>query len=238
VNWLEILLSITLAVLPGIVLAIGMYIRDHHEPEPLRLLMMAFFLGMLAFVLSLKPGKYLEELFSGYGSILESKALHAFGAVALVEELAKFIIIRSVFYKNRHFNEPLDGIVYSVMVSLGFATLENVFYVLNDGVASGFLRMFSAIPAHAMFAVVMGYYLGIGRFRHQHELRYAITGLAAAVFLHGAYDYFLFISFIPGMWSGAVVSFLAALWFSVRSIRIHTDASPFREQNENTGSLT
>ena len=229
-NWIEILLSVTLAVLPGIVLAIAMYIRDHHEPEPLRLLIMAFILGMLAFIVSLKPGKYLEELFSGYGSLLETKALHAFGAVALVEELAKFFIVRSVFYKNRHFNEPLDGIVYSVMVSLGFATLENVFYVWNDGIASGFLRMFSAIPAHAMFAVVMGYYLGIGRFRHRHEFRFALIGLACAVLLHGTYDYFLFISFIPGMWTGAVVSFLAALWFSMRSIRIHENASPFRGQ--------
>jgi RsiW-degrading membrane proteinase PrsW (M82 family) len=229
---MDILLSFTLAVLPGIMLALAMYIKDQKEPEPLRLLVMAFILGMLAFIISLKPGKFLEELFSGYGTILASKALHAFGAVALVEELAKFIIIRSVFYKNRHFNEPLDGIVYSVMVSLGFATLENVFYVWKDGISSGFLRMFSAIPAHAMFAVVMGYYLGIARFRLKNEILYAGFGLIAAIFLHGAYDYFLFISFIPGMWIGAVISFLAALWFSVRSIRLHELASPFQEQEK------
>jgi RsiW-degrading membrane proteinase PrsW (M82 family) len=83
-----------------------------------------------------------------------------------------------------------------------------------------------------MFAVVMGYYLGIGRFRHRHEFRFALIGLACAVMLHGTYDYFLFISFIPGMWTGAVVSFLAALWFSVRSIRIHENASPFSRKDK------
>jgi RsiW-degrading membrane proteinase PrsW (M82 family) len=92
--------------------------------------------------------------------------------------------------------------------------------------------MFSAIPAHAMFAVVMGYYLGIARFRLKNQILYAGLGLIAAIFLHGAYDYFLFISFIPGMWMGAVISFLAALWFSIRSIRLHELASPFQEQEK------
>jgi RsiW-degrading membrane proteinase PrsW (M82 family) len=226
---MEVFLALTLAVLPGIILAMIMYIKDQKEPEPLHLLVFAFFLGMLAFIAIIKPEESVEKLFAGSYSQFESKAFHAFAAVAFVEESAKFIIIRGVFYKNKHFNEPLDGIVYSVMVSLGFATLENIFYVLNDGIESGFLRMFSAIPAHAMFAVVMGYYLGIARFQIKKEHLFAFLGLFYAIILHGTYDYFLFISFIPGMWIGAVISLIIALFLSIRSINLHQNISPFRD---------
>jgi RsiW-degrading membrane proteinase PrsW (M82 family) len=154
-----------------------------------------------------------------------------------VEEFCKFFIVRWILYPNKNFNEPLDGIVYSVMVGLGFASLENLIYVFRFGIDSGILRMFSAVPAHAVFAVIMGYYIGIARFSHRHEFWYSIVALISAVLLHGSYDYFLFLSSIPGMWTGALLSLAGASWMAFRSIRLHQNASPFinKPEKQQTG---
>jgi RsiW-degrading membrane proteinase PrsW (M82 family) len=224
---LEILLSLALATIPGFALALAMYIRDHHEPEPLYLLVLAFSLGAAAFLLGIIPGRFLQAAIEHTDNLVEGRAVHAFATVAFVEELLKFLMLRFFLYPNKNFNEPLDGIVYAVMVGLGFASAENLVYIFNDGAGDGLLRMFSAIPAHAIFAVIMGYYLGIARFTHTHEVGYALLALLSSVFLHGAYDFFLFASFIPGLWTGAVISLLAAGWMAFRSVRLHQKASPF-----------
>ena len=153
--------------------------------------------------------------------------MYAFFKVGLVEELSKFIFIRFVLYRNRNFNEPFDGIVYAVMVGMGFATFENFLYVFQYGVATGVLRMFTAVPAHAMFAVLMGYFLGKAKFIHHREMFYSVVALLVATLFHGAYDYFWFISFVPGIWTGAIVSLIVAFVFSRKAIRLHQQASPF-----------
>ncbi len=148
--------------------------------------------------------------------------------VALIEEFSKFIFVRWVLYPNKHFNEPFDGIVYAVSVSLGFAGLENILYVMNsdNGVAVGVLRMFTAVPAHATFAVLMGYFLG--RAKHEQGKSYlAWYGLGAATLFHGAYDYFWFISFVPGLWVGAIFSLVVGVVLSRKAIQMHQQASPF-----------
>jgi RsiW-degrading membrane proteinase PrsW (M82 family) len=129
-------------------------------------------------------------------------------------------------YPNKNFNEPFDGIVYSLTVSLGFAGLENILYVLDGGVETAVLRMFTAVPAHASFGVLMGYFLGKAKFEHK-KGHYAIYALAVATLFHGAYDYFWFISYVPGIWIGAVISLIIGIVLSRRAIHIHQQASPF-----------
>jgi protease PrsW len=148
--------------------------------------------------------------------------------VALIEEFSKFIFVRWVLYPNKNFNEPFDGIVYAVTVSLGFAGLENILYVLGDngGVETAILRMFTAVPAHASFGVLMGYFLGKAKFEHQ-KAHHAFYALGVAALFHGAYDYFWFISYVPGIWLGAVASLLVGIFLSRKAIRIHQEASPF-----------
>jgi RsiW-degrading membrane proteinase PrsW (M82 family) len=118
--------------------------------------------------------------------------------------------------------------VYAVMVGMGFATAENIIYVWNGDGGTALIRMFSAIPAHAMFAVLMGYLLGKAKFTHRKELYYSIMALAVATLFHGVYDYFLFISFVPGIWIGSFVSLVVAFILSRKAILVHQQASPFR----------
>ena len=119
--------------------------------------------------------------------------IKAFFVVGLVEEFSKYVVVRYIAQRNKEFDEPFDGIVYAVMVSMGFATLENILYVYSYGYETGVLRAFTAVPAHATFAVLMGYFMGKAKFSNRTYV-FNLTGLLAATLFHGAYDFFLFIA--------------------------------------------
>jgi RsiW-degrading membrane proteinase PrsW (M82 family) len=228
---MNILILLSFAVAPGICIAIFIYLKDKHEPEPIGLIMKSFFYGMGAVVVTLLISIPLSKIIPIDDQDLSQQAVHAFIIVALVEELSKYIFVRGILYRDPNFNEPFDGIVYSVMVGMGFATLENVMYVADGGWGVAVLRMFTAVPAHAAFAVLMGYYLGLSKFVH-HKSHYGWYGLAIATLFHGAYDYFWFIGQVNGVWAGiwigALVALVVGIMLSKKAIKIHQDASPFQ----------
>jgi protease PrsW len=221
------------AIAPGICIAIFIYLKDKHEREPIGLLVKSFFYGMGSVVVTLLISYPLSLVVPIDEQNLSQQAVHAFIIVALVEEFSKYIFVRGILFRNPNFNEPFDGIVYSVMVSMGFATLENVMYVVEGGWGVAVLRMFTAVPAHASFAVLMGYYLGLSKFVH-HKSHYGWYGLGIATLFHGAYDYFWFIAQVSGVWAGiwlgALVSLIVGIQLSRKAIKIHQEASPFHPQ--------
>lgn len=224
---MNFLILLALALAPGIAIAVYIYLKDKHEPEPVSLLFTSFMYGCASTLVTLSISWPLDFVVS----FKEDDVLHQFGnaffKVALIEEFSKFIFIRFILYYNKNFNEPFDGIMYAVMVGMGFATLENVLYVFQYGVATGIVRMFTAVPAHATFAILMGYMLGKAKFTHRHEMLYSLAALGIATIFHGAYDYFLFISFKPGVWIGAFISLIVAVILSRKAIRLHQQSSPF-----------
>jgi len=239
---MDLLILLALALAPGVAIGLYIYLKDHHEREPIRLLIKAFCAGAISVLITLAINTPLNNWIPIDENNLTEQAVHAFLIVALVEEFSKFIFVRFLFYRNENFNEPFDGIVYSVMVGMGFATFENLFYAFDGGVGTVLLRMFTAVPAHASFAILMGFFLGKAKFEHGKGY-YAIYALVVATLLHGIYDYFLFIAFVPGIWLGAFGSLAIGLWLAKRAIRIHQLASPFRVKEsitldppvENTG---
>lgn len=158
-------------------------------------------------------------------------ALLAFVVVAGSEELVKFLAVYIYPFKRNAFNEPVDGIVYSVMASMGFATLENILYVFELGIGTGLLRMFTAVPAHAAFGVVMGYYMGLAKFDKENRTKLLAKGLLFAILLHGAYDFFLFQENIPALALLAFVALGLGIRFSRKMIKEHQENSPFSEAN-------
>jgi protease PrsW len=224
---MDLLTLLAISSAPAACIILYIYLKDKHEPEPLSLLAKGFVFGMIAVLLTLMISFPLEVFVPTNEEDLTAQAVHAFLLVALVEEFSKFVFLRGVLYNDPHFNEPFDGIVYSVMVGMGFATLENILYVSQGGFETALARMFTAVPAHGTFAVLMGYYMGKAKFE-QRRGHLAIVGLLAATAFHGAYDYFWFISFVPGIWLGAFASLAVGIWLSLKAIRIHQDASPFR----------
>jgi RsiW-degrading membrane proteinase PrsW (M82 family) len=223
---MDILILLALALAPGVAIGVYIYLKDHHEREPVGLLIRSFFFGVLSIFVTLLISQVIGLFVTIDETSVSDQAVSAFLIVALVEEFSKFIFVRGILYNNKHFNEPFDGIVYSVMVGMGFATFENILYVVDGGIGTALLRMLTAVPAHATFAVLMGYYLGKAKFEHKKSY-YALHALGVATLFHGAYDYCLFISFVPGIVFGALVSLIVGIWLSKKAIRIHQLASPF-----------
>jgi protease PrsW len=223
---MDILFLLALSLAPGLAIGLYIYWKDKHEPEPIGLLIKSFFFGMISTLITLAISWPIDLLVQIDPSSLTDQAVHAFILVALIEEFSKFIFVRWVLYPNPNFNEPFDGIVYAVTVSLGFAGLENILYVQNGGIETAIMRMFTAVPAHATFGVLMGYFLGKAKFEHK-KSHYALYALGVATLFHGGYNYFWFISYVPGIWIGAIASLGVGIFLSRRAIRIHQDASPF-----------
>jgi protease PrsW len=148
---------------------------------------------------------------------------------AVCEELPKWIAFLLI-YRWNEFDEPLDGVVYGVALALGFATVENVLCVARDGLGVGVLRAVFAVPAHALFGAVMGFYFGRAKFGGAHDDRRALLGvaLAAAIALHGAYDFIL--QALRGWFMyAAVAAGSFALWvFVLRRVHTALAASPFK----------
>jgi len=207
------------------------YLKDKHEREPLGLLMISFLYGIFSVAVTLIVSYPVNAFFITREDDVVEQFANAFLKVAFIEEFSKFIFIRFILFNNKNFNEPFDGIVYAVMVSMGFATLENIIYVFDYGYATGFLRMFTAVPAHATFAVLMGFFLGKAKFSHRNQLYLSLAALASATIFHGAYDYFWFISYIPGIWVGAIASLITGFVLARKAIRLHQQVSPFIEVN-------
>ena len=215
---------LALAIAPGIVICLFIYFKDKYNREPLGLMLLSFFLGMLAIIpaiiIQLALTKPANQLM---GEGVMYTAVFAFLIVALSEEGSKFLALRFVPYRRKAFDDPFDGIIYAVMVSMGFATLENIGYVLQNGLGTGILRMFLSVPAHATFAVLMGYHVGLAKFDTANRRRHMLLAIFWPVVFHGTFDFFLFLP--KNEWNGwllfagAVVSFIVAVKLSLKLIR-------------------
>lgn len=220
-----------LALAPSAAIIQYVYHKDKHEKEPRKMLLLAFLLGIVSVIPAIIGSEFGSRFFEVSPNPIMTFA-YAFGVVALSEELAKFFFLRFVMYKKKDFNEPYDGIIYSVMVSMGFATFENIMYVYQSGVGTGILRMFTAVPAHAVFGIAMGYFVGLAKFSEHNSNWLALRGLIIAVMLHGAYDFFLFQNNIPAL---AFLSFLGLVMgvrWSRSAIKLHQARSPFKQNND------
>lgn len=223
-----------LAIAPVFLIILYIYYKDKYEKEPKRLLFYSFLLGAIVSILVTTILYVISDYtfpiaIEGNTSVLQL-FIKAFFIVALIEEFSKYIIVRYFAQPRKEFNEQFDGIVYAVMVSMGFAATENIMYVLQGGVQTAVLRAFTAVPAHATFAVIMGYFMGKAKFSNNRKTL-NLLGLFLAIIFHGAYDFFLFLEFIPGIWIGAFISLFIGLFLSRKAIKKHSNNSRFKDSS-------
>ncbi|PKQ64908.1 hypothetical protein BZG02_03405 [Labilibaculum filiforme] len=183
------------SVAPIAIILFYIYYRDKYEKEPIRLLMKGLGAGMIITI----PVIFAEQAVSAvYPLFLWGQIGDAFGnaflVAALCEEAFKLLAVYLLIWKNPNFNERFDGIVYAVFVSLGFALVENMMYVFSHGMETGLSRAFTAVPAHAMFGIMMGYYLGLSRFSARKRVQFFTLAFIVPFFFHGVYDFILMVN--------------------------------------------
>ncbi len=200
---------IFIALAPVLIIAFYVYFRDKYEKEPIGLLLKSLLAGALIVL----PILYIERFISSFDHYFQGlpKAMYdAFMVAAVTEESFKYFALMLLIWKNPNFNEKFDGIVYAVFISLGFAGIENILYVSSYGFQVGWIRAFTAVPAHAIFGIMMGYYFGLAKFYPEIRKKLLIRALIFPIIFHGIYDYLLmskhpvllllFIPFLVFMW--------------------------------------
>ena len=228
------LLTTLLATLPGLIICYAMFRADKYEREPLGPLVICFLGGAAATVPAIWASRWAFE-WAGMpgGPQLTETFLLAFGVVAPWEEGVKLLILLLIF-PRKFFNEPLDGIVYAVMVGMGFATMENIAYLQRFGSDTLFIRAFTAIPAHLIFAIVQGYFIGKAKFlpeapgRKIMRNRLIIRGFLISFVLHGTYDWLIFQNHWQWLFMLATSTTYLCLFYASELIREHLDNSPFK----------
>jgi RsiW-degrading membrane proteinase PrsW (M82 family) len=196
--------ALIIPMIPGVIWLYIFYRTDYYEPEPKKLVLATFGLGVLsilpAFVAERAAGlvyPFLEQIehAQANGQIGAPLAIFigCFLVVGPCEELAKFAAVRLFVFRHKEFDEPLDGIIYAAAAALGFASLENVLYVIDfksGAIQWGTLgvRSLLALPGHVIFATTWGFALG----RRKFDPTYRVwTKVALAAMLHGLYDFLL-----------------------------------------------
>lgn len=186
-----------LAILPGIAIMILVYKFDKVEKEPVLNILKYAVLGAAIVI----PCALTEYIFvrintSMFGNGPMGYMMENFVCVAAVEEGFKFLVLAKLAFRDKNFNYTFDGVVYSVAVSMGFAIAENMSYVRALGLQAALVRMFTAVPAHAVFGIFMGIFFGLGLKSLLYENRGMkvmkvspfLPGAVIPVLYHGFYD--------------------------------------------------
>ena len=188
---------IYLSLIPSILLGNYIYKNDKVEKEPTKLLFGCFIGGVISGVIVILMyllGFDYQMNMNDQISIL----IYSFITVSFIEELAKFLLLYFITYKNKEFDYLYDSVVYASFLGLGFAIFENLIYMLGDiNLLTIISRGFITLPAHIFFGVFMGYYLGLSKkneIENDKKSKYKYLGkaLVIPVLLHGFFDYCLF----------------------------------------------
>ena len=184
------------AIVPVVILLMFIYKKDT-KSEPMSSVVRIFFLGVFICI----PTAVFELLLDGLFSTENFPSLarlfvNIFIGVALIEEFFKWIIVKLVAYNNNNHDETYDAIVYSAFASLGFACFENIGYVFSYGLDTALIRAFSAVPGHACFGVIMGYFFSKAKQSahdgSNNEGMYLLLSLVAPTLVHTVYDFLVF----------------------------------------------
>ncbi len=208
-----------LALLPIGLIVLLIYKLDKYESESLWNLLIAFLLGGLATVPIFFWQTWIATTSIEEPTILWKTLVVSFLVVALSEEFVKGLAVFSFPYQRPFFNERMDGIVYSVVVAMGFAAVENVYYAYLNGLSNVLVRFFTAVPMHATFGCVLGYYFGLAKARKEKQWEYIGRGFLIAIGLHGLYDFFIIQEFNENLMGGALVVLAFSIYISIEMIR-------------------
>ncbi|MDT9024688.1 MULTISPECIES: glutamic-type intramembrane protease PrsW [Rossellomorea] len=200
------LVILSAGIAPGLALLSYFYLRDEYDAEPITLVFKTFMYGALITF----PIMFLQYVLEVEG-IIDSNWSTAFISSGLLEEFFKWFILMFAIFQHVDFNEPYDGIIYGASVSLGFATIENILYLVANGVEHAFGRAILPVSSHALFGVIMGYYLGKAKFSSSEERhKWLFIAISVPLLLHGTYNY---IFLAEKNWIYYMVPFMFFLWW-------------------------
>ena len=182
--------TLLITIVPSLIILFYFFISDKFK-EPRGTIALVFAMGVLV---CFPAGIINNFMIENFADIISEDLTHSFLAPAWSEEILKFLILYTIVLRRNEFNEPMDGIVYGVVASLGFATYENYDYVFRlaetwDIAPSqmAIWRSYTAVPMHGLNGCIMGFYFGMYAFTA--EKKYLVLSLLMPFLLHGSYNF-------------------------------------------------
>lgn len=197
---------ISAGIAPGFALLSYFYLKSEYGKEPLREVFRVFVLGTILVF----PIMFIQYVLN-VEQVIPNVFFESLISAGFLEEFFKWFVLYFTVYKFTHFDEHYDGIVYGVSISLGFATIENILYLFSYGLEYALGRAFFPVSSHALFGVIMGYYLGKAKLALKKEdNHYIFLSFFVPFLLHGIYDLLLHFGCY---WLYATVPFMIFLWW-------------------------
>lgn len=221
---MSVIKILSFVIPPLIAIIIYFFISFRFSKISQKLLLQSFFWGAFSIVLVLAVQVVADYLELDKLTNIRRVLFYAVVIMAFFAEFGKFLILRGFIYPNKDFKTPVDGMIYTVMISMGFATMNNILYFINiPNLSVNTANALSAGPANVIFGVMMGFFIGMGKLRKMRFID-SMTGLTAAVFFHGLYDFCLLTKDYRLLWAFFVGSTIIAISLVIAGIRMHRDA--------------
>jgi RsiW-degrading membrane proteinase PrsW (M82 family) len=227
---MEILKFATFLIAPAIAILISLYLKYRFPEGKFGLLYKSFIYGLI----SLVPVLVVQLIASSMGldslTTLKRIAFYSLVVMGMASEISKFVLLKIFIYPKEDFKTPVDGIIYSVMIAMGFATVNNILYFINiPNLTVSTLNAATAGPANLIYGVLMGFFVGLGKMR---EIKFidSLTGLAAAIFFHAMYDFCLITkdhTLLGIFFAGSLI-----ITFSLIVVAIRMDQKPVKRRRK------
>ncbi|ARI77230.1 glutamic-type intramembrane protease PrsW [Halobacillus mangrovi] len=205
---------LTAAIAPAVAIMTFIYLSKRIELEPLPLIIRMFVIG----VIMVFPIMFIQYAFESEG-FFQSPFLKSVFLAGLLEEFFKWFFLLFVAFRHSDFDHHYDGIIYGVAISLGFATVENIIYLFANGIEIALMRAVFPVSSHALFGIIMGFYLGKAKFSNSNSTLCLFFALLIPVSLHSFYDFI--ITVFDQKWIYGILPFMLILWMiGIRKIRV------------------
>ncbi|WP_067725417.1 glutamic-type intramembrane protease PrsW [Oceanobacillus damuensis] len=191
-------------IAPIVALMSFIYLKDRIT-EPIPLIVRTFISGALLVF----PIMFIQYAISNE-VISNSSFIESFVHIAFLEEFFKWFIFIFAIYHHSEFDNHYDGIVYAVSISLGFASVENILYLLTNGIEYAFWRAFFPVSSHALFGIIMGFYFGKAKMNRDNRNLNIMLAFLFPYILHGTYNYIL--TSLTDSWLYVLIPFMILLW--------------------------
>lgn len=209
---------IPLLIAPAIFLLLLIPSGKVMEKKSWRLFLSSYFFGLLAAIPMIVVFYYIKHYWLEHAASIRRILFFAFAVIGFLAELFKFLILRYKYITHESLTKPFDGILYATMISLGYATLANVFFFFEWDYTDFKSVVLYSIPfANLLTGIILGFFIGMGKFRKPSFID-SITGLGAAIFFQGFYNFCLFSEDYLLLSLVAVGTLVICIMLSVKSL--------------------
>ncbi len=186
---LAVLYSFLSGILPSLIWLWFWLREDRLQPEPRSLLIFTFFGGMVAVALAIIGERWIASIYT--------EPTIQYTLWAFVEEIAKFVVVAVIALRARANDEPIDAMIYCIVAAIGFAALENAFFIMDPlsngevarAIVSGNMRFIGATLLHIVSSASVGFILGYVFYKGTFaKIVAAVIGVAIAGSIHAAFN--------------------------------------------------